>query len=377
MRVALIHDYITSYGGAEKTFKVLTEIFPQAEVYTLFYDPEILKKIFRTNPKIKKEIHTSFLQKFPNFLKKKYQLLLPFLPIAVETLDFRDFDLVISSSFSFAKGIITRPKTTHICYCYSPTRYLWTSQSELKYGKNPVSKLLFNYIRIWDRQASERVDRFIAISKTVQQRIKKYYKRDSVVIYPPVSTQNEPVSDWQIPKPKKEFYLIVSQLRKYKRIDLAIKAFNKLGLKLVIIGEGPEKRRLKSLAKKNIKILGWQSDKTIAKYYKNCTAFIFPGEDDFGIAPVEAMSYGKPVLAYKKGGAIETIIEGKTGEFFDSYSSSGKNINSAVLANGVRRLRQNLPNYDPKFIHKQSKKFSQKRFKKEFLKFIKKIMLEN
>jgi glycosyltransferase involved in cell wall biosynthesis len=362
MKIALIHDYITSYGGAEKTFKVLTELFPQAEVYTLFYDPQIKKRFF-----FKTKIKTSFLQKFPAILKKKYQLLLPFLPVAAETLDFREFDVVISSSFSFAKGIITRPQTKHISYCYSPNRYLWLNKNQKTIlWKNPVSKLLFHYVRIWDRQASERVDQFIAISKTVQQRIKKYYKRESTVIYPPVKIPRLRQGFGRQAKSKKEFYLIVSQLRKYKRIDLAVDAFNKLGLKLVIIGEGPEKERLERKAKKNIKFLGWQPDRMVNKYYKNCTAFIFPGEDDFGIAPVEAMAHAKPVLAYRKGGAIETVIEGKTGEFFDWQ-------HSAVLADGIRRLRQNLPKYNPKFISTHAHKFSRERFEKEFGKIINKV----
>lgn len=352
MKIALIHDYLTSYGGAEKTFKVLTEMFPRAEVYTLFYDKKIKKKLFGD-----KKIHTSFLQKFPAILKRKYQLLLPFMPIAAETLDFREFDLVISSSFSFTKGIITRPKTTHICYCYSPTRYLWD---------RPRSKFILHYFRIWDRQAAERVDYFIACSKTAQARIKKYYKKDSVVIYPPVEMPNA-----KIQISNHEYYLIVSQLRKYKRIDLAVEAFNKLGLELVIIGDGPERKRLKRMAKKNIKILGWQSDEIVDEYFRNCTAFIFPGEDDFGIAPVEAMAYGKPVLAYKKGGATETIIEGQTGEFFKSRLPVGIGPSPAVLADGIRRLRANLQNYNPKFIRNHAKNFSRKRFEKELLRFLK------
>lgn len=365
MKIALIHDYITAFGGAEKTFKVLIELFPEAEVYTLFYDPEIKKKFF---PKTK--IRTSFLQKFPAILKKKYQLLLPFLPTAAETLDFREFDVVISSSFSFTKGIITRPRTKHICYCYSPNRYLWLNKNQRTVlWKNPISKLLFHYVRIWDRQASERVEHFVAISKTVQKRIEKYYKQKSVVIYPPVKVHpvirpGAPSNDGA--NPKNEFYLIVSQLRRYKRIDLAVDAFNKLGLKLVIIGEGQERKRLKRKAKKNIKFLGWQPDRMVNKYYKNCTAFVFPSEDDFGIAPVEAMAHAKPVLAYRKGGAIETVIEGKTGEFFDWQ-------HSAVLADGIRRLRQNLPKYNPKFISTHAHKFSRERFEKEFKKFINKV----
>ena len=187
MKIAIINDYLASYGGAEKTFKTLSEIFPDAEIYTLFYTPSILSKL---KLGAGKRIKTSFLQKFPRFFRKHYQLLLLFLPIAAETLDFREYDVVISASHSFAKGIITRPKTIHISYCFSPTRYLWAPLSGVKYARNPLSRLLFHLFRIWDRQASERVDEFIACSRTVQERIKKYYKRESVVIYPPVEIPN-------------------------------------------------------------------------------------------------------------------------------------------------------------------------------------------
>jgi len=356
MKIAIIHDYLVSYGGAEKVFKALADIFPEAEIYTLFYDSKIKKQFFP-----ERIVHTSFLQKFPLFLRKNYRWLLPFLPIAAETLDFREFDVVISATHSWVKGIITRPKTLHICYCFSPTRYLWD-----KARKN----FLLHYFRVWDRQASERVDEFIAISKTVQQRIKKYYKRDSVVVYPPVefSIFNSQFSiNSQFSNSKPGFYLIVSQLRKYKRIDLAVEAFNKLGLELVIIGVGPERKTLEMKAKRNVKFLGWKTDEVLAEFYKNCTAFIFPSEDDFGIAPVEAMSYGKPVLAFRKGGATETIIEGKTGEFFDYQ-------NAAVLADGIRRLRQNLKNYDPKFIQNHAQKFNKERFEKEFKNTIDKLI---
>lgn len=352
MKIAIIHDYIVSYGGAEKTFKSLSEIFPEAELYTLFYDKAVLEKLKIGEGRT---MHTSFLQKFPRFLRKKYQILLPLLPIAAETIDFRDFDVVISSSFSFSKGIITRPKTTHISYCHTPTRYLWDKSRR---------KMILHYFRVWDRQASERVDEFIASSKTVQDRIKKYYKRESTIIYPPVKISQSQITNRQS---EKEYYLIVSQLRKYKRIDLAIDAFNKLGLELVIIGDGLERKKLQRMAKKNIKFLGWQTEETTAEYFKNCRAFIFPGEDDFGIAPVEAMSFGRPILAYRKGGATETIIEGKTGEFFE-YE------NSAILADCIRRFRMKPANYyDPKFISQYVKKFSEERFKKEVFEFVNKV----
>ncbi|MFH1129609.1 MAG: glycosyltransferase [Patescibacteria group bacterium] len=361
MKIAIINDYLVNYGGAEKTFKTLSDIFPDAELYTLFYDPKIKKELFPIH-----RMNTSFLQRLPLFIRKRYQLLLPFLPIAAETIDLRDYDIVISASHSFVKGIITRPKTIHISYCFSPTRYLWD-----KSRKN----ILLHYFRMWDRQASERVDKFIACSRAVQNRIKKYYKRESVVIYPPVQISSYAKASED--KQNSEFYLIVSRLQKYKRIDLAVEAFNKLGLDLVIIGDGPEKENLQRIANlpaaclpvgmgrhgKNVKFLGFQSNEVVKKYYQDCTAFVFPSDDDFGIAPVEAMSCGKPVLAYRKGGALETVIEGKTGEFFDYQ-------NSAILADGIRRLRLNLKNYDSQFISRHAQQFSEDRFKKEILEFI-------
>lgn len=349
-RIAIIHDYLVAFGGAEKTFKALSDIFPDAELFTLFYLPGIKKKLFPI-----KRIHTSFLQKFPKFMRKHYQWLLPVLPIAAETVDLRNFDIVISSSHSWVKGIITRPKTKHICYCYSPTRYLWD-----KSKKN----FLLHYFRIWDRQASDRVDEFIACSKAVQDRIKKYYQRDSIVIYPPAYAE---ASAGKPAENNHEFYLIVSRLRAYKRIDIAIEAFNKLGLELVIIGEGPEKDYLRNISGKNIKFLGWQQDEIVSQYYKNCAAFIFPSEDDFGIAPVEAMAFGKPVLAFRAGGATETIIEGKTGEFFDYQ-------NPVILADGVRRMR--AKKYDSKFISDHAKKFSKEKFEKEINEFVGKVAEE-
>ncbi len=349
-KIAIINDYLTSYGGAEKTFKSLSDIFPDAELYSLFYDPKIKKELFPIH-----RMNASFLQRLPLFIRKRYQLLLPFLPIAAETIDLRDYDIVISASHSFVKGIITRPKTIHIDYCFSPTRYLWD-----KSRKN----IILHYFRMWDRQASERVDHFIACSKAVQNRIKKYYKRKSVVIYPPVqfSISNSQFSmNSQNSNEQKEFYLIVSRLQKYKRIDLAVEAFNKLGLNLIIIGDGPEKESLQRIAKRNVKFLGLQPNEIVAKHYQDCTAFIFPSDDDFGIAPVEAMSYGKPVLAYRRGGALETVIEGKTGEFFDYQ-------NSAILADGIRRLRQTK--YSADFIKSHAQQFSEDRFKKEILEFV-------
>jgi len=232
---------------------------------------------------------------------------------------------------------------------------------------NGAIRVMMHYIRMWDRSAANRVDHFIANSKATAGRIKKFYGRESRVIYPPVEIEqfNRPSQ-----KQDKEYFLIVSQLTPYKRIDLAIDAFNKLGLSLVIIGQGPDKARLQRTAGKTIEFLGWQSDKSVKDHFQNCTAFIFPGEDDFGIAPVEAMSYGKPVLAYRKGGATETIIQGITGEFFDDLATES-------LADGVRRLRLNLENYSPLVICKRAEKFSQERFERAIKEYVIEVVEQN
>jgi len=359
----------------------LHQLYPKAPIYTLLYDEKKMKKYF---PEAK--IRTSFINKFPKFIRKRKKYLLPFLPTAAETFDLRDFDIVISSSGSFVKGIITKPKTIHICYCHTPTRFLWDwHYNYLK--ENKVGRLkkiflipLLHYLRMWDKTAAERVDYFIANSENTAKRIKKFYNRESEVIYPPavVPHLTSPKKGGTIAPLRGEqvlpllggvrgginnnYFLIVSRLTPYKKIDVAIEAFNKLELPLVIIGDGEDRKRLEKMAEKNIKFLGFQPEEKIAEYYQNCQAFIFPGEDDFGITPVEAMSFGKPVLAYRKGGALETIIEGETGEFFDDPIPE-------ILADGVRRIKNNCDNYDAEKIEKQARKFSEEEFRRKIKKF--------
>ncbi len=364
--MALVHDYLIRWGGAERVFFNLMEIFPKAKIYTLLYDEEKMGKYL-----LGSKIQTSFLQKFPKFWRKRHKYLLPFLPVAPETIDLREFDLVISSSSSFGKGIITRPKAIHICYCHSPMRFGWDAYTSYlnQQGKgvltNAAIRIIMHYIRLWDRSVAERVDYFIANSKTTAQGIGKYYGRQAKVIYPPVAL-NTGCSN-QKSSGTKDYFLIVSQLTPYKRVDLAVEAFNKLELPLVIIGEGPEEKRLRKAARQNITFLGFQPDEKVRQYYQNCQAFIFSGEDDFGITPVEAMSFGKPVLAYRQGGAIETIIEGITGEFFDDPAIES-------LADGVRRVLLNINNYSPLVIKKRAENFSKERFEREIKEFVIKIV---
>ena len=337
-------------------------LYPEAPIYVLLYDESKMKKYF---PKAK--IRPSFLDKFPKFIRKRKKYLLPLLPTAAETFNLRDYDIVISSCSSFVKGIITKPKTVHICYCHAPTRFLWDWRfnylEENKIGKFKKLFLvpLLHYLRMWDRSAAERVDYFIANSQNTADKIKKFYGRESRVIYPPASA----VIASTTPNPSllrrgklKNYFLIVSRLSPYKKIDLAVEAFNKLELPLYIIGEGSDRKRLEEMAEKNIKFLGFQAEDKLAEYYQNCQALIFPGEDDFGMTIVEAMTAGKPVLAFRQGGALEIVKEGETGEFFDYPIPE-------LLADGIRRLRKNMESYDAGEIRLQAEKFSRERFERE------------
>ncbi len=368
MKIALVHDYLIYYGGAERVLKTLHQMLPHSPIYLLFYDPEIAKNYFS-----RADLRPSFLQKLPNFFKKKYHCLLPLLPLAVESFNLRDFDLVISSSSAFAKGIITRFSTLHICYCHTPMRFLWDQyhnkiKNENLIKKSFLAKAFLHYTRMWDQGSSHRVDYFLANSRTTAQRIWKYYRRQAKVIYPPVFDRSKIFLSSLIEKDQKfseDYFLIVSRLVPSKRIDLAVEAFNRLNLPLVVIGDGPQYNRLCKSSKSNIKFLGWQSDEIVSRYYAHCLALIVPGEEDFGITAVEAMSYGKPVLAYRSGGVTETVIEGITGEFFDDQTPE-------ILADGVRRLQKNLPTYSPLLIKKRAELFSREKFIHEIKNFIEK-----
>lgn len=358
MKVALIHDHLAQDGGAEKVLKVLTEIFPEAPIFTLLYDKKVVERNYKG-----KQIEASIIQKLPWGISH-YKWYMPFMPMAVEFFDLSGFDLVISDASAFAKGVITKTDTLHICYCHTPTRYLWSDThsyiNELKYNKyfKKLISLVLNYIRIWDRVAADRVDSYIAISNFVAKRIKKYYRRESIIINPPVDIQN-----FKIAKEISDYYLIGGRLVPYKRIDIVIEAFNKLGLKLKVYGDGIDGERLKNIANgnKNIEFLGRVSEEEKYNLYSKCIAFINPQEEDFGITPIEAMASGRPVIAYGKGGVLETIIKGETGEFF--YEQTVEALAETILKFDVNK-------YDPEKIKKYAEKFSPERFKKELKEFI-------
>jgi len=357
MKVALVHDWLNTLGGAERVLIELHHIFPDAPIYTIFYD-----KKFKAEYLPEAEIRPSYLQKLP-FINKHYKYAALLMPSAIESFDLADFDTVISSSAFFSKGLVLRPKTRHICYCYSPTRQLWDRHFE--YAKMGfLTGLSQHLLRIWDRQAADRVDEFVAISETVRSRIQKYYKKDAKVIYPPVPELPEGSSERPM---KEEYYLIVSRLFPHKNIDVAIDAFNKLGHNLVIIGDGPEyanyKAQIAKCEAKNIQFLGRLDDNSIATYYRHAKAFVMPQEEDFGLTPIEAMRFGVPTLALRKGGALETLREGVTGEFFDDPIPE-------ALADGVRRLNDNYQNYRADIIKSNSDNFSKEIFRKKILELI-------
>ena len=366
MKIALVHDSLVQYGGAEKTLKALSEAFPDAPIYTSIYNKEVFHGVFTAD-----KIHTTELQNKPKWLKKRYKWLLPFLPSAFESLDFSGFDVVISSSSSFAKGIVTPLDTIHINYCHTPTRFLWDSthsyfkDQKLSFLVKFIARAILHWTRVWDKAAADRVDYFIANSKNVSQRIQKYYRRDSTIINPPVEIENMKVKEAHA-----DFFLIVSRLEKYKNVEIAIKAFNQIpSRKLIIIGEGNEKARLEKLAGKNIQFLGHKNDQVVQDYYQNCQAFIATARDeDFGITPVEAMGAGKPVLAIREGGFMETIIENETGIFYEEHEPKS-------LLEGLVKLMEKT--WDPQKIREHAEKFDTKVFQEKIKKFVEKVTNDN
>jgi len=358
MKVALIHDHLAQDGGAEKVLKVLAELYPQADIYTLLYEQKHADKYF-----FGRTIKTSFIQRVPGGVKH-YRWFLPFMPMAVEFFDLSDYDLVISDASAFAKGVITSTDVPHICYCHTPTRYLWDYThryiAELRYNKflKKIVSLFLNYLRLWDRQAADRVDYFMANSKLVQKRIKKYYGRDSQVIYPPVD-----VDSFKVVDQPSDYFLIGGRVVAYKRFDLVVEAFKELGWPVKIFGDGVDLSRLKKMAAgaNNIEFLGRIDEAKKIELYQNCRAFLNPQEEDFGITVVEAMACGRPVIAYAKGGALETVIDGQTGVFFNEQSVK-------ALVAALRRF--DGLSFDPRIIRQQAEQFSRPQFERQFKDFV-------
>jgi glycosyltransferase involved in cell wall biosynthesis len=313
-RLAIVCDWLTNFGGAEKVILALHRLFPHAPIYTSIYNPARMPGFENA------DIRPSYLQHFP-FAKTAHQMFLPFLPGAFEKMDLNDFDIVISSSHSCAKGIVTKPETLHICYCHTPMRYAWDGGRDYidQYEINALIKKLARFyihkIRLWDRLSADRVDYFIANSDHVRQRIHKYYRRPASVIHPFVD-----VKSYTLGTQREKFFLAVGRLTPYKKFDLIIKTFNELGLPLKIAGTGVAESKLRQMAKNNIEFLGFVSDEELRDLYAKARGLVFPQIEDFGIIPLEAMASGCPVIALKKGGALETVVDGKTGIFFNTQS---------------------------------------------------------
>lgn len=373
MKIAFVYDRVNKIGGAERVLLALHEIYPNAPLFTSVYN-----KRTATWAKVFPQIFTSFLQKIP-IASLNHEFFPLFMPIAFESFDFSDYDLVISITSEAAKGIVTKPPTRHVCYCLTPTRYLWSGRDQ--YFQGPLgffAKPAINYLKKWDMVAGQRPDEFLAISKIVQERIKKYYGRESKVIYPPVDTDKfEITTNRQSPTtnhhslstshqpPITNYFLVVSRLVKYKKVDLVIKAFNQLGWNLKIVGVGREMGNLRKIAKGNIEFLGQLTDEDLLRYYQESWAVVFPQIEDFGIVPLEAQACGKPVIAFNQGGARETIIDGKTGILFDKQSPEClmKTLVRFDILAKEDRFRQ-------KDCRENSEKFNKERFKKEFINYI-------
>ena len=350
MKVALVHDHLTQLGGAERVLEVFQTLWPQAPTFTLFYDREAVGSVFGH-----RDTRPSFLQRIPGALRI-HRWLLPLMPAATEHYPLQEYDVVISSASAFAKGAITNERAVHICYCHSPTRYLWNdAKSYVDELHAPKLVKLFlpvlqSILRAWDRLAAERVDIFVANSETVRQRIQKYYGRDSIVVHPPVST-----STFAISTAPKTSFLIGGRLVSYKRYDLVVKAFTRLGIPLIIFGSGPEEEYLKSIAGPNITFVGRVTDDERARLFANAIAFLHPQEEDFGITAVESMAAGRPVIAYGKGGATETVVEGVTGTFF--HEQTWESLADTVLHFDERK-------FNPVTIKAHAEQFSVERFRK-------------
>lgn len=355
MRIALIHDWSVGYAGSERVVEQMLEVLPEADLYMLLDAiPENQRGFLKS-----RKIHTSFMQNLP-FAKTKHRLYLPIMPFAIEQFDLSKYDLVISSSHAVAKGVITGPNQLHLCMCYSPIRYAWDLQhqyleeSNLTRGlKSTLVRLVLHYMRLWDVRTTNGVDTLISISKFIAKRVWKTYRRESVVIYPPVD-----VDGFTLNTNKEDFYLTASRMVPYKRMDLIVEAFSTMPDKrLVVIGEGPEFEKIKTKAGSNVQLMGYQPFTVLKDHMQRAKAFIFAAEEDFGITPVEAQACGTPVIAYGRGGSTETIVDGKTGILFAEQTVSS-------LKTAIQAFEQQV--FDPIACRKNAERFSVTRFRKEF-----------
>ncbi len=363
LRIAIVHYWLVKWRGGERVLEALLEVFPQADLFTLVLDRASLPASLRS-----RKIVTSFLQKIPG-AARHYQKFLPLFPMALEQFQLGDYDLVISSESGPAKGVLTSQHTCHICYCHSPMRYLWDMYSHYRLAApggrigRAVYSLAAHYVRQWDYAASSRVDYFACSSLNAAARIKKYYRRDARLIYPPVDIRSFSLSPKQ-----DEFYLVVSPLVTYKRVDLAVAACNTLKRRLIIIGQGEQLPALQKHAGPTITFLGFQPDEVVREYYSRCRALLFPGEEDIGLTPIEAQASGRPVIAYGRGGVLETVQGFFAGETPNPETATGvffapQSVESLIEA--IRVFEAVEPRFSPEFIHAHVARFDTSRFKAE------------
>ncbi len=358
MKTALVHEWLVTIGGAEKVLEKTYEVFP-SNIYTLVCDRKNIHQFKDA------KIITSFLQNFPKSTSK-YKWYLPFFPLAIEQFDLSSYDVILSSSHCVAKGILTHHEQLHICYCCTPMRYAWDLYHEylreenLEKGmKGKFAKAFLHYLRFWDLSTVNRVDHFIAISHFIARRIKKIYNREAAVIYPPVDTDF-----FSFENKKEDYYLTASRMVSYKKIDLIVEAFAKMpDKKLVVLGDGPEMKKIKVKAGRNIEILGHVDGNQLKKYLQKARAFVFAAVEDFGILPVEAESCGTPVIALKKGGAKETVLENETGVFFETQETD-------AIIQAVKNFEKKIDKFDPRVIRKHAEKFSSEKFKDQYKNFV-------
>jgi UDP-N-acetylmuramyl pentapeptide phosphotransferase/UDP-N-acetylglucosamine-1-phosphate transferase/glycosyltransferase involved in cell wall biosynthesis len=356
LRIGIVHDFLYTYAGAERVLEQLIACFPDCDLFSLFdFLPENQRGFIRH-----KKVQTTFIQQMP-WARTNHRSYLPLIPLAIEQLDLSGYDIVISSSYVAAKGVITRPDQLHICYCHTPVRYAWDLQNQYlgqviglaRLVKNMFARMLLHYIRIWDLHSANRVDVFVTNSNFVGQRIEKIYRRESATIYPPVDT------DWySLQESKEDFYVTASRLVPYKRVDMIVEAFSRMPhRRLVVVGEGPEMAKIRAKAGDNVKLMGYQSAARLKHYFQHARAFVFAAEEDFGIVPVEAQACGTPVICYGRGGVIESVIDGKTGIHFHEQTAD-------AIVNAVQRFEDMV--WDPKEIRKNSERFSIREFRRQF-----------
>ncbi len=368
LRVAVVHYWYSGngLGGGERVIEAISGIFPGADFYALVASESALPPALRG-----RTVKTSFVGRLPG-AKRWHRHFLPLYPFALEQFDLNGYDVVISSESGPAKGVITSPRTCHICYCHTPMRYLWDMYHEYRMKMNPLTRTIFSvtahYARQWDVSAAARVDYFAANSRHVAARIRKYYRRESTVIYPPVD-----VSAGYISSQTEDYYLVVSRLVPYKRVDLAVEACKRLGRRLRVVGTGPEYKRLKRLGGSSVEFLGKLDGNALSESYARCRALLFPGEEDFGIVPVEAQSHGRPVIAYGRGGALETVAGLPLGGEADVASATGLFFHEPTtdaLSEAIVRFEEMEGTFRPELIRGAVKRFGTERFKSEFAEFV-------